>query len=185
MPRILLVLDGTTRAPERVAWDMSNTPLVPNRAFCLLAMGALIAAGGCAARNADRRSDVDRGGMAGNADRSAPAYDSVRRSESNFESERRTGSGFESERRSESTYDARSSAGISVRQAPPALRNDDMGSRPSLHHHWIAGYWQPQGGDWVWVPGRWERPPQGANEWSPSRIEERGSERIFYEGYWR
>lgn len=163
---------------------MSTTRFVLDRALGLLAMGALItAAGACAARTADRRNDVDRGGMV-SSDRSAPAYDSVRSSESSFESSRRTDSGFESERRSSSSFES-SSSGFSVRSSPPALRNDEMGTRPSLHHHWIAGYWRPEGGDWTWVPGRWERPPQGSSEWIAPRFEERGETRTYYEGHWR
>lgn len=76
--------------------------------------------------------------------------------------------------------------------APPALRIETQGVRPSAHHVWQRGYWRWETPRtvYVWVPGYWEdtyvyapsAPP-------PLRYEDRGyAPGVDYEyvsGYWR
>ena len=56
--------------------------------------------------------------------------------------------------------------------------------RPSRDHVWVAGYWGYRRGEREWVPGHWERPPQGRTVWVEPRWEKRGRGYAFIEGYW-
>ena len=60
-------------------------------------------------------------------------------------------------------------------------------ARPGPNFIWIDGYWswQSRSHRYVWVGGRWERPPhQGAN-WAAAHWETRGGGNVFIEGTWR
>ena len=48
-------------------------------------------------------------------------------------------------------------ADIVVRIAPPHMRVEKRGPRPSPNHVWVSGYhrWSHQRGGWVLVEGHW------------------------------
>lgn len=58
--------------------------------------------------------------------------------------------------------------GVVVAGPPPAPRNEAPPPSPqSGQLAWVAGYWHWVGDRYVWVPGHWEQPPQGARRWRP------------------
>ncbi len=71
-----------------------------------------------------------------------------------------------------------------IREAPPALRHEQMGARPSPKHVWIAGYWKHDGHAYVWEPGRWDMPPREGLIWVAPRWESREGSWVLIEGRW-
>jgi hypothetical protein len=52
---------------------------------------------------------------------------------------------------------------------PPAPRVEVRTEAPSREHVYLEGYYDFRGSDWVWVPGRWERPMRPDAKWVPGR----------------
>jgi WXXGXW repeat (2 copies) len=50
---------------------------------------------------------------------------------------------------------------------------------------WINGYWGYGTNSYVWIPGRWDRPPRGRRRWEDGRWERRGDRYRWYDGRWR
>ena len=75
---------------------------------------------------------------------------------------------------------------IIIRSAPPPLRREyvDERYRLSPRHVWMSCYWRHDGRVFVWMPGRWELPPNEHRNWEPHRWEARGGTYIFIEGHW-
>ena len=68
---------------------------------------------------------------------------------------------------------------------PPPPRYGVVGYAPGPGYVWTEGFWDRHGNQWVWVGGRWLRPPHGRGVWvAPAWREERGGWR-FHRGYWR
>ena len=57
--------------------------------------------------------------------------------------------------------------------------------RPSSVHIWIEGHYIVSGGKWVWVKGRWERPPQRGRVWVQPHTRQRGSRWGWTPGHWK
>jgi hypothetical protein len=72
-----------------------------------------------------------------------------------------------------------------VTESPPPLRHEVIVERPSVTHVWISGYWDWREGRYVWIPGRWERPPRERVVWVEPRWERRGNGYVFVDGYWK
>ncbi len=70
-------------------------------------------------------------------------------------------------------------------EPPPPPPNDVRIERASADLVWIPGYWIRRGGRYVWVEGRWDRPPRRNVVWVEPRWERRGRDYVFVEGYWR
>jgi hypothetical protein len=76
--------------------------------------------------------------------------------------------------------------------APPALRFETQGTRPSAHHVWQRGYWRwdtPRT-VYMWVPGYWEDTYAYAPSAPPApRYEDCGDapsvDYVFVSGFWR
>jgi hypothetical protein len=67
---------------------------------------------------------------------------------------------------------------------PPALRHEVRGPRPGSDYLWIGGFWHSDGGRWIWVPGRWERPAATHAYWiSPRYVHTEGGY-IYEPGHW-
>ena len=74
---------------------------------------------------------------------------------------------------------------IVVRRPPPE-RVEVVGTAPGAGFIWIRGRYAWQGGDYVWVPGRWERPPQNDyRRWAPGRWVRARNGWYWQEGHWR
>ena len=69
--------------------------------------------------------------------------------------------------------------------APPAPRYAVVGVAPGPGYVWTEGFYDYRGGGYVWVSGRWMRPPRPRAVWVPGAWVQghRGYE--FRRGYWR
>ena len=68
------------------------------------------------------------------------------------------------------------------------LRAEDAGSvvpPPYAGAVWIGGYHRWDGGRYVWVPGRWDRPPHPGARWEPGRWDHGHDGYRWREGRWR
>lgn len=75
---------------------------------------------------------------------------------------------------------------VVVRYGPPPPRYAVVGVAPGPGYVWTEGFWDWRGGAYVWVPGRWLRPPRPRAVWVPGAWVERphrGWE--FRRGGWR
>jgi hypothetical protein len=80
---------------------------------------------------------------------------------------------------------AASYAQIIVRVAPPAPIVERRPPPPDRGYVWIAGYHNWDGARYVWVPGRWDRPPQPGQRWVAHRWVHRGDHWELQQGHWR
>ena len=74
---------------------------------------------------------------------------------------------------------------VVVRVAPPHAVVERRGPAPSHGYIWIGGFHRWDGGHYVWVPGRWERPPRAHAHWEAHRWVKRNGGWVFVEGHWR
>jgi hypothetical protein len=84
------------------------------------------------------------------------------------------------------TAQAQVSIGISVNFPPPALPVYEQPLCPGEGYLWTPGYWawDPDYGDYYWVPGTWVLAPQPGYLWTPPYWGWNGVAFIFHEGYW-
>jgi hypothetical protein len=75
---------------------------------------------------------------------------------------------------------------VRVVQEPPR-RPEELSptSQPFPDAVWLPGYWVWQNDQYVWLNGRWERPPHPGAAWVEPRWEQRENGYVFVEGYWR
>ncbi len=69
---------------------------------------------------------------------------------------------------------------------PPAPRAEVIVPAPYPGAVWIAGYhrWDYATGAYIWVPGRWDRPPHPGWVWHGARYPRRGGRYGFVDGHW-
>jgi hypothetical protein len=81
---------------------------------------------------------------------------------------------------------AQVSVGISVNFGPPAIPVYVQPPCPSEGYIWTPGYWawDPDFGDYYWVPGTWVMAPQVGYLWTPGWWGWGGNAFFFHEGYW-
>ncbi|HUA08511.1 MAG TPA: hypothetical protein VMA98_04500 [Candidatus Acidoferrales bacterium] len=77
-----------------------------------------------------------------------------------------------------------SAQGYGPRHAPPPPRYERHGRAPGRGYVWIGGYQHWNGRAYVWVPGRWARPPRPGQRWYPGRYVSRGGIYVWINGYW-
>lgn len=75
--------------------------------------------------------------------------------------------------------------GVVVHVAPPRAVVETRGPAPGPGFVWIAGYHRWTGTAYVWVPGRWERPPHPGAHWVAHRWVHRHDGWVLNEGHWR
>jgi hypothetical protein len=68
---------------------------------------------------------------------------------------------------------------------PPPVRVGVVGVAPAPGYLWIGGYQRWNGSSYVWVAGKWARPPRVGVVWVSPRYVRSGSGWVFYKGYWR
>jgi hypothetical protein len=74
---------------------------------------------------------------------------------------------------------------VYVGTAPPPLVVEARPPAPGPGLVWIAGYHRWEGGAYVWVPGRWEHPPDGRRGWVAGHWVHSGRGWYWREGHWR
>jgi len=75
---------------------------------------------------------------------------------------------------------------ISVEFGPPALPVYEQPLCPGDGYIWTPGYWawDPDMGDYYWVPGTWVLAPEIGFLWTPPWWGWSGGVYLFHEGYW-
>jgi hypothetical protein len=76
-------------------------------------------------------------------------------------------------------------AEVFVRVAPPRPIIERRVVAPGPGYVWIAGYHRWDGRAYVWVPGRWERPPHRHAHWVAHHWVHRHGGYVLVEGHWR
>ena len=76
-------------------------------------------------------------------------------------------------------------AEVVIRVAPPRPIVERRVVAPGPGYVWIGGYHRWEGNSYVWVPGRWERPPRAHAHWVAHRYVRRNGGWVFQEGHWR
>jgi hypothetical protein len=67
--------------------------------------------------------------------------------------------------------------------APPAPRDEVVGSPPSPDYVWVGGYWNWVGDRHEWVPGHWSLPRPG-HHWVAPQWTRQGDGWRFKPGHW-
>lgn len=78
-----------------------------------------------------------------------------------------------------------SNAQVYVRVGPPAPIVERRGPPPEHGFVWIDGYQRWDGHRYVWVPGRWERPPHPHTGWVADHWVHHHEGWVLVEGHWR
>jgi hypothetical protein len=76
-------------------------------------------------------------------------------------------------------FAAQISIGINIGPPPPP-RVVAVPPTPGPGYSWIAGYWYPVNGRYVWHDGYWTRPPYAGAHW----VEPRHDGAKYWAGYW-
>jgi len=79
---------------------------------------------------------------------------------------------------------SRAYVAYSVPQPPPPVEHA-VAYAPAPGYAWVDGFWDLHGTRWVWVSGRWTRPPRPGAVWARSYWEPHGRDWRFHAGYWR
>jgi hypothetical protein len=74
--------------------------------------------------------------------------------------------------------------GIVIGRTPTPLRYERRGPPPGAGFLWVDGYWGLDRGRYVWVPGRWERPPYAGAYWSHPHYDRYEDGWHYHEGHW-
>ncbi len=69
-------------------------------------------------------------------------------------------------------------------EAPPRPRWERRTTCPGPNYIWIAGYWDRQGDQWGWAPGRWEEPSQRGSTWIRPQYRREGRAYRYEPGRW-
>jgi hypothetical protein len=80
---------------------------------------------------------------------------------------------------------ASASTRIYVKIGPPAPIVETRVAAPGPGYIWVAGYHTWDGGRYVWVPGRWSRPPRAHVAWHPGHWAHEHRGYYWVEGRWR
>jgi hypothetical protein len=80
---------------------------------------------------------------------------------------------------------AASFAQVVIRIGPPAPIVERRPPPPDRGYVWIDGYHRYEGGQYIWTPGRWDRPPHPGAHWVAHRWVHRGDHWVLVEGHWR
>jgi hypothetical protein len=80
---------------------------------------------------------------------------------------------------------AGASGRVYVRTGPPPLRAEVRAVAPGPGYEWVPGYYSYERGGYVWVSGRYMRPPRARARWAPAHWERDRRGWYFVEGRWR
>jgi hypothetical protein len=82
-------------------------------------------------------------------------------------------------------YEATSSIAVPQVPPPPAPPADYVSPQPTPSAYWIAGYYNFDGYQYLWVPGHWEIPPPNFTVFVRPHWIYRGGAYVYVRGYWR
>jgi len=74
---------------------------------------------------------------------------------------------------------------VAAYQGPPPPRYGVVGVAPGPAYIWTDGWWDLRGHNWVWVQGRWVRPPRHGAVWVRPEWRREGDRWRLRRGYWR
>jgi YXWGXW repeat-containing protein len=77
--------------------------------------------------------------------------------------------------------------GVDVRittRRPPPLRYERRIVSPGAGYVWVKGFWNWNGDQWEWIPGRWDRPAVAEAYWIPARYIRTSRGTIYEPGHW-
>jgi hypothetical protein len=69
--------------------------------------------------------------------------------------------------------------------APPPPPRRVVVAAPGPGYLWTEGYYRFDGARYLWMPGRWMRPPRHRSAWVPAHWAQRRRGWVFVEGHWR
>jgi len=70
------------------------------------------------------------------------------------------------------------------RREPPPMRYERRPPMPGPGYAWVDGYWAWRGNRYVWVPGRWDRPPYAGAYWSHGHYDRYDNGWAYHDGHW-
>jgi hypothetical protein len=73
---------------------------------------------------------------------------------------------------------------IIIRERPVRPHYERIAA-PSPRHVWIEEEWEPRGGRYVFVGGRWAEPPHPGLAWIPGHWAARPRGEVWIPGHWR
>jgi hypothetical protein len=73
---------------------------------------------------------------------------------------------------------------LAVRRPPPA-RVEVVGTAPGAGYAYIRGHYAWQGGDYVWISGRWEAPPSRGRRWRAGQWRHARGGWYWVDGHWQ
>jgi WXXGXW repeat (2 copies) len=74
---------------------------------------------------------------------------------------------------------------IYIGAPPPPIRYEAPPPPPAeVGFVWTAGFWEPHGPHYRWVPGRYVRAPYPGAHWTPAHYEHGDKGWRMHEGYW-
>ena len=73
---------------------------------------------------------------------------------------------------------------VYVVDRPPPVRHDRRPPPPGPGLAWIGGHYRWDG-QYVWVPGHWERVPRSRHTWAAGHWQQTRRGWIWIEGHWR
>ena len=68
---------------------------------------------------------------------------------------------------------------------PPADRVEYVPARPERQDVWVGGHWAPNGNNYAWQQGSWQRPQQGKKEWVKGDWKHESRGWHYTDGHWR
>ena len=74
---------------------------------------------------------------------------------------------------------------VYVPSRPPLGMRETIVVSPGPGYVWIPGYHRWDRGNYVWVQGRWDRPPRTHARWVPGRWRHNRHGWFWVEGHWR
>jgi hypothetical protein len=73
---------------------------------------------------------------------------------------------------------------VYIGRTPPPIRYEVRPPVPGEGFQWIDGYWGISNNRYVWVTGRWERPPYAGAYWSHPHYDHYQQGWQMHEGHW-
>jgi len=80
---------------------------------------------------------------------------------------------------------AGTSGRLYVRTGPPPLRREAVLVSPGPEYVWVPGYYRYDGRAYLWVAGRYERPPRPRARWVAGHWQQERRVWFWVDGHWR